>query len=221
MRLQPFRANALQLLRASHALVRFDWFLVLAIELLVSAPWSVADNAVKLHGGDRMSILTLADFAMTAYAEAICVHLLIQRLTTGRKPSLGEALLAARRRLPVIAVFGILQTALGMAGFVLLVAPGLWVLASTWLVPPLLVMTPLGLWKAVRESHRRMSGYKLTVAGFVFALLPCMLLADWLSQLLGDRYDVVSELVGALSAPWFYASAAVLYCEQRPWHEEP
>lgn len=113
--------------------------------------------------------------------------------------TLGEVLLITLKRFAAFFVLTVIAGLLFSIGFSLLVIPGLFVLARTWLAGPALAADPaMGVLGAFREGWRRSSG----LTGFALLGLASMtmFLAFGLVILTGGILGTIAALIGGAQA---------------------
>jgi hypothetical protein len=98
---------------------------------------------------------------------------------TGVRPSLGEAIAAAAPRILPVILASILFTLIVYAGMILLLLPGLFLLAMLWVSVPAVVMEGLGPIAALKRSANLTKGYRWRVFGLIVLFIILVFILQW------------------------------------------
>ncbi len=164
----------------------------------------------------EMAVPTLVDFLVVSpIITAICIHAL-RSIAAGRSPSASQALVSGFEAFTPL-FFAVLLAALGIAaGFVLLVAPGIYLFVRWFFVPQAVVIENARGWQALVRSSEVVQGFWWRTLGLVIliniaAALPALVLAAPFASIANSTGDAIWALVGTVLAASVTAPVAALF----------
>jgi len=163
------------------------------------------------------------------------------RAWEGEEPEIRESLMVGLSRWLVVAAAGVLAWAAGFAGFIFLIVPGLFLMASFFLFGPVAILEGGGPIRALRRAWELSKGGRLRILGvgfvaYLIILIPTIafvaagsLLAlgtfgvvgndpttiEGASMWFSGILNITSAVVTALAWPLFVAVTVVLYMDRR------
>jgi hypothetical protein len=167
------------------------------------------------------------------------------RAYAGDEATIGESLRRGLSRWPVLAIASLISWALIMFGFILLIVPGLILLAMFFAVTPAVVIESRGPIASLGRSRRLSKGGRVRVLGvmvvaWLITLLPTMALwtvagvgfgaaaitggdpaAGMASTWATSLVQAGSSVVSALTMPFLILATVLLYYDRRARTEAP
>ncbi len=174
-----------------------------------------------------LAVVAIAIYLIAATLFTGMVVRLVADVQDGRRDATaGKLLRAAAPVLGQLILVGVVAAIGIMAGFILLVIPGL-ILLTLWSVAaPVVVIENPGVFPALRRSRLLVRGNGLQVFAVIMILVVLVGAAgntiDAVAASAGTGVGIVARvIVGVLSAPLSALAAAVLYFELRARSAEP
>jgi hypothetical protein len=139
--------------------------------------------------------------------------------------SIGDTLRRVWPRVPTVAVAGLLAGIAIAIGFVLLIAPGLFLLTIWCLIVPAIVLEGKGIMESFGRSRELVSGYGWTVCGVIVLTVLILLAASIvvsivLSPLNDSLQQYVSDVISnTVFAPFVAATWTLMYFRLRELKE--
>jgi hypothetical protein len=242
-----------ELLDGAFTLYRRNFATFFLTALLPLSPlvlfWVVAPTFVSGVAGADM-LLQVMPMLLMPY-NMFAIVLLIGGLTyaaaaahAGGRPAVGAALMEGLRRWPPLAVATILTWFLVLIGFMLLIIPGLVLLAMWFAIYPVVVLEGRGPFAAMARSRQLSKGARLRVLGvtlvaWLITLLPTLALSLFAGMSLGvagvvsgDAWlysgvgftalmQAASTALSAITWPFLACVSLLLYYDRRARTEAP
>jgi hypothetical protein len=216
--------------------------LPLVLLYLVVPSITIPSSGLVAPGAAELLILPYNLFAVVLVWAALTHG--VWEAFSGAVPSIGRMLRAGLERWVVAAVASILAWCFVVLGFIAFIVPGLIVLAMFFAIYPAAVLERLGPVASLGRSRRLSKGARLKILGaLVVALLITLLPVIGVSTVAGiglgplaigagpagfgqsawifALFNVASEVVGALTAPFMIGVIVLLYCDRRARTEAP
>lgn len=170
--------------------------------------------------GANLLVLLLGGFL----AQAAITHGALGDLN-GKRTTFGQSLMLTVKDSPALLLLGIITTLGIMAGFALLIIPGV-VLALAWSVTvPVRVAEHQGVMQALSRSRALTKGRRGEVFGLIAVYAIASAVASWLIELLaaalgaGAFQALITTAVDIVSGVVSAVGLASIYCELR-WSQE-
>ena len=218
-----------ELIDASLALLRGRYLRLMALAAVPLAPYVIVSLALSLRYGVSAeetwwAELLLLYFACGAIAHA-ALSLAIADLYHGRPLDTAAALRQTLPRAFTVIATSLIATSLTIIGLVLIIAPGIYIMAQFFGIPIIAVLEKQGFAGTFRRSVRLADDHLLAILGsygltwFVVSLLA--VIAEMIAGgglLMSDRpvaANLVGNMMGIISYPIFAGVTTLLYYDLR------
>src|SRR5829696_2656847 len=198
------------------------WRHLVPIALVVYLAISLVALVLTLIAGVLGAIVSVfVSIAGVFWLQAALVEA-VRDVRDGRADlSIGETLRRTWPRVPTVAVAGLFAGFAIAVGFLLLIAPGLFLLTIWSLIVPVIVLEGRGVMESFGRSRELVSGYGWTVCGVVVLTFLLLIAVSIILSPLDDavqRYvsDVISNTV---FAPFVAATWTLMYFRLRELKE--
>lgn len=223
------RLDVGQVLQRVFDIYREQFGLLIPAALIVFVPVAIV-NAIVLNSLSVLGALLTAGIALigTFWYQGMVVEAARDILDGRRDHSIGSLFSAASPFIGKLIGAGILAGIAITIGFILLIAPGLYLLTIWAVIVPAIVLERVGVFDSFGRSQSLVKGYGWPVLGVLVCLFVIQIVVGLIINAV--FYGILSNIVGhlladlvtrTLTAPLAALAAAVIYFDLKRLRGEP
>ena len=210
-----------EILREAFRLVWANLGLMLALDLsfipvLLAAGWFTPETPEEIVVS-AVTLFSLGLLLQTLGSAATTIA--VKSLYFGERIRLSSVFRRAWKRVVPLFITQILGGGLALAGFLLLIAPGIYLGLAFLILGPVVVLENLSQAKALGRSHSLMGGHFLRGANLLLCFVGFLFFASSASAMLVSSTPEFSEFlnigVSAIGAGYFIAVVVIFYFDLR------